>query len=94
MNTAMWKYNMPTHIHLAHPGYSLDSFEDGAPIPDDLALAMLITKEEEERLGIPKENIPPKPSESILTPVPIPLRGAKCTRQSGTGAQTSKRGQK
>jgi hypothetical protein len=61
--TAIWKYNMEEHIRSEHPDYSdLDNLEHGAPLPSTLIKSMLITREEEERLGIPREKIPPKPS--------------------------------
>ncbi len=57
--TAIWKYNMPEHIRVHHPGYSCDGIEDG--LPDDRLLSTIfITDEEESRLGIPKDKIPPK----------------------------------
>ncbi|KIJ60255.1 hypothetical protein HYDPIDRAFT_32370 [Hydnomerulius pinastri MD-312] len=58
--TAVWKYNMPEHIWLCHPGYSSDGIEDGVPVPAAMARAMLITHEEEEMIGIPSDKIPPK----------------------------------
>ncbi|KII88930.1 hypothetical protein PLICRDRAFT_29388 [Plicaturopsis crispa FD-325 SS-3] len=70
--TAVWKYNMPEHIRSSHPGHSFDGIESGAPIPNDLARAMLITREEEEWMKIPASNIPrkilPSPSEAFRAP--------------------------
>ncbi|KAI0804565.1 hypothetical protein BC629DRAFT_1713564 [Irpex lacteus] len=57
--TAIWKYNMPEHIRIHHPGYSCDGIEDGLP-DDKLLTTILITAEEESRLGIPNDKIPPK----------------------------------
>lgn len=51
---------MPDHIRIAHPGYSCDGIEDGAPLPSDMLEAASITREEEERLGIPLDKIPLK----------------------------------
>ncbi|KII91356.1 hypothetical protein PLICRDRAFT_38102 [Plicaturopsis crispa FD-325 SS-3] len=50
---------MREHIQTVHPdGYSCNNIEDGVLLPSDLALAMFITVEEEQRIGIPKENSP------------------------------------
>lgn len=73
--TAVWKYNMPEHIRTAHPGYSSNGIEDGVSLPPDLARAMFISPEEEHRIGIPKENIPPKPA-LPSTPDSASTRGA------------------
>ncbi len=57
---AIWKYNMPDHIRTAHPEYSIDGIDDAkAPLPPELAQAIAISRDEEVRIGIPEEKIPP-----------------------------------
>lgn len=53
---AVWKYNLPRHIQSCHPGYSWDGLEPGAPLPATLATDMVITTDEEVRLGVPVTN--------------------------------------
>ncbi len=64
--TAIWKYNMPQHICMHHPGYSVNGFEDGTLLPD-LLHVMDISREEEKALGIPEGAIPTLKRTDILS---------------------------
>lgn len=88
---------MPDHIHIAHPGYSCDGIEDGAPLPSDMLAAASITREEEERLGIPPDKIPPK-SADFLEPLMAtgagPSRGMKRRVAPSSALAAAKRSRK
>ncbi|KAI0373379.1 hypothetical protein BV20DRAFT_937903 [Pilatotrama ljubarskyi] len=59
---AIWKHNVPQHIKLEHPGYSVHGLIDGSstPLPAELVRYMFICNLEEERLGILKAKISAK----------------------------------
>ncbi|KAI0067932.1 hypothetical protein BV25DRAFT_1911795 [Artomyces pyxidatus] len=80
--TAVWKYNMPEHIRVAHPGHSVGGYEDGAPLPDDLVRNMFIALDEERRIKIPDAKIPFK---SI--PAPLSASQSKGVKRNRTEAQ-------
>ncbi|EIW53975.1 uncharacterized protein TRAVEDRAFT_132679 [Trametes versicolor FP-101664 SS1] len=67
--TAVWKYNMPQHVRMQHPGYSIDGFEEGTLLPQ-LLCVMDITHEEEKALGIPEGVIPALKRTDILSQAP------------------------
>lgn len=85
--TAVWKYNMPEHIHESHPGYAASEFEDGAPLPPSLAHAMHISAEEEKLMGIPEQLIPLK-SDLPLLPESGEQQKARGRKRAITSTQT------
>ena len=84
--SAVWKYNMPEHLRIAHPAYSRDGTGiDGLiPLPPLMIHEMHISDEEEHALGIPLTHIPHKASLPELPP----------TEVSGTAPGGSRRGAK
>ncbi|KAI0808974.1 hypothetical protein BC629DRAFT_1672602 [Irpex lacteus] len=65
--TAVWKYNMAEHVKTAHPGFSYNGIERGAHHDEFLQIAH-ISNEEEMRIGIPANKIPPKIDVTTLQP--------------------------
>ncbi|KAI0076550.1 hypothetical protein K474DRAFT_1564924, partial [Panus rudis PR-1116 ss-1] len=57
--TAIWKYNMEQHIRQSHQGYAaIPGVEEGVQVPIDMWRDMFITRNEEQKMGIPEEKIP------------------------------------
>lgn len=80
---------MPQHIRQKHgpahgsSGYSPDSIEEGAPLPDSMARATYIPAEEEEGQGIPQSSIPAK-----FPPPDLPASGSVAGQKRTRGGES------
>ncbi|THH06902.1 hypothetical protein EW146_g9475, partial [Bondarzewia mesenterica] len=66
---AVWKYNMLQHLRDHHPGHiPSDSGPGLLQVPADFIQRITITLEEERKIGIPLENIPPTLFSALTAP--------------------------
>ncbi|THH18378.1 hypothetical protein EW146_g2586 [Bondarzewia mesenterica] len=66
---AVWKYNMLQHLPDHHPGHiPSDSGPGLLQVPADFIQRITITLEEERKIGIPLENIPPTLFSALTAP--------------------------
>ncbi|KAH9945198.1 uncharacterized protein BXZ73DRAFT_38004, partial [Epithele typhae] len=54
---AIWRYNLGLHVRECHPEYSPDGVSPGI-ILEALTLRVLLSMQEEQRMGIPESSIP------------------------------------
>ena len=50
---AVWRYNMKQHLNITHPEYAHPGKLLGLPLPTEMAHIVIITIQEEKKLGIP-----------------------------------------
>ncbi|KAI0072003.1 hypothetical protein K474DRAFT_1668335 [Panus rudis PR-1116 ss-1] len=86
---------MEQHIRQSHQGYAaVPGVEDGVQVPIDMWRDMFITRNEEQKMGIPEEKIPykvepPSPSVAIYAST-----RTQATSSELLGANADSRGRK
>ncbi|KAJ7662776.1 hypothetical protein DFH06DRAFT_1088352 [Mycena polygramma] len=85
---AVWRYNMPQHLSMQHSEYASPLNPEGNPLPYEIWQNMVISKEEELKLGVLEFLIPPE-----FTQVAAATTEANGSQEGGSGtSQTATKG--